>query len=266
MTIDAWDPKTFTPDIAAVLTAHSKLILDFYVEDRKLMDEHLNSSTYRSLEPNRFFPDFQKLRENTLAPIIAMSRIRAWHYSRLTDDEVVAMYQELVPSSLEHLRLRLDKLVAKNLLTLEESNTVFAQSPFHEQPVRTGCLCATIIPISSNDCGVKLLLGSWGGESAYFWLSDQKLAITLKSLGSPRIIELETGLSDSLNGYKVAETFLLAWARNLGAPVSVIGCDLFIKEEISTAKVLRIHTKGDVSFKTIGTTYPNGVAALLNKA
>lgn len=201
MTIDAWDPKTFGAEISAALAEQSKLIFDYHVEDRRLMDEHLNSSPYQSLKPNRLFTTYQNFHENTLAPIVARSRIRVWHYTRLTDEEADAMHQQIVPSSLEYLRYRLSNLVAKDLLTQDDADTVFAQSPFHQQSNRAGCLCATTIPLSHCDCGVELLLESWGGESSYFWLCDERIAKTLNSLGTPRIIEIETALTDRLNGY-----------------------------------------------------------------
>jgi len=155
--------------------------------------------------------------------------------------------------------------VEHSLLTQEDAETVFDQSPFHQQSNRAGCLCATVIPLSHCDGDVKLLLESWGGESAYFWLSDERVAETLKSIGTPRIIEIETALTDKLNGYQVAATVLAAWARKLGAPAALSGCDLFIRECIDTAKVLRVHTKGDNSFEAVRTTYPVGVGALLEE-
>lgn len=227
------------------------------------MNEHLNSYPYQSLQPNYLFPEYQHFHENTLAPIVAKSRIRVWHYTRLTDEEAGAMRQKLVPSSLEYLRCRLNNLVAKNLLNENEADTIFAQSPFHKQSNRAGYLCTTIIPLPHLDSGVKPLLNSWGGESAYFWISDKGIAKTLESLGTPRVIEIETTLTDNLNGYKVAQTFLAAWARLLGAPATLSGCDLFIKECIDTAKVLRVHTEGDSSFRAIGMDYPVGVGKLV---
>lgn len=264
MTIDAWNPQTFADEIATVLTEYSRLILDYYVENRKLMDEHLNRSTYQSLKPNPHSRAFQEFHENVLAPTVARSRIRAWHYTRLTDDEADAMSRKLVPSSLKHLRYRLNNLVANNLLTHDDADTVFAHSPYHKQSVRAGCICTTIIPLSHYDSGVEPLLESWGGESAYFWLTDEGVAKKLRTLGTPRIIEIETALADNLNGYKVAKTFLDAWAKKLGAPTAISGCDLFIKESIGTAKVLRIHSDGGNSFEAVGTVYPEGIAALVN--
>lgn len=263
MVIDAWNPETFGADITSALSDRSNLILDYHMEERKLMDEHLSSSPYQSLKPNPLFSAYNQFHEQILAPILAKSRVRVWHYTRLTDGEVDEMHQRLVPSSLGHLRHRLDNLVAKSLLTPEDAEIVFAESPLHKQRNREGRLWTTIVPLPHNDSGVEPLLENWGGESAYFWLSNKRIAATLKSLGRPRIVELETALSDYLNGYRVAETVLRAWAKQMCAPVLLSGCDLSITNCIGTARVMRIHTKGDSCFETIASTYPEGVRVLL---
>lgn len=264
--IDAWNPRTYSGEITLVLSDYSEIILKYHEEDRRLMDEHLNSSPYQSLKSNRFFSAYREFQEQTLAPILASSRIRVWHYARLMDEEVDTMRQRLVPSSLDYLRCRLDNLVAKTLLTPEDAEIVFDASPFHKQlENRTGRLWTTIIPLPPSDSGVIPLLESWGGESAYFWLSNERIVIKLKNLGAPRIVELETALTDNRNGYSVSEIVLKSWAKQLGAPVLLLGRDLAITHCIFTAKVLRIHTKGEDSFGAVATVYPEGVSELLEE-
>jgi len=258
--IDAWDPKTFGVEITAALTDHSRLVADYHVERRRLMDQH------QSLKPNPYSSAYQELHEQTLAPILARSRIRAWHYTRLTDEEAGAMHKQLVLSSLDALRHRLDNLVAKNLLTQDDAETVFVQSPLHRQrDTRAGRLYASIIPLPRCDGGVVRLLKSWGGESAHFCLPDKRIAAILRSIGAPRIVEIQTALADNLNTYKVSETVLNAWARQLGVPATLSGCDLEITECIDTAKVIRIHTEGDGCFEAVGRAYPEDIGALLNE-
>ena len=76
------------------------------------------------------------------------------------------MWQKLVPSSLDYLRLRLGSLVSNGLLSNEESELVFNQSPFHKQgKSRSSMLWSTTTPLSFDDSGVSPLLESWGGES-----------------------------------------------------------------------------------------------------
>ncbi|MDH3349555.1 MAG: hypothetical protein OEM02_15830 [Desulfobulbaceae bacterium] len=171
--IDSWNPKTFSPEISTILSDHSELIRNYYEEDSKLMDEHLNSSPYQSLKPNRFYSAYAELREQILSPILEYSRVRVWHYTRLTDGEVDSMCQKLVLSSLDFLKSRIENLVADKLLTREEAETIYAESPFHSQHKgRTGRMWTTNIPRHPCYGGVVPLLESWGGESAYFWLSS----------------------------------------------------------------------------------------------
>jgi len=264
--IDSWNPKTFSAEICSALSDQSELVRNYHEEDRKLMEEPLNSSPYQSLKSNRFHSAYSELREKILTPILASSRIRVWHYTRLTDDEVDSMRQQLVLSSLYYLKDRIENLVTNTLLTHEEAEIIYAESPFHSHlNYRTGRLWATNIPLPPSYSGVVPLLESWGGESAYFWLSNEMIAAKLKQVGSPRIVELETALSDNLNGYSVSDTVLKAWAKKLGVPVLLSGCDLSVSNCIDTAKVVRVHTKGDSSFQAVATAYPKGACALLGE-
>ncbi len=52
--IDPWDPKSFSVEINLVLNEYSELIFNYFTEDLKLMEEHLNSSPYQSLKSNKF--------------------------------------------------------------------------------------------------------------------------------------------------------------------------------------------------------------------
>ncbi|MGI2180186.1 hypothetical protein [Shewanella sp. S1-49-MNA-CIBAN-0167] len=261
-----WDPKSFNYEIVSALDNHSELISDYFREDIRLMDEHLNSSPYQSLKPNRFNYAFSDFKENVLTPILKNNRIIVWHYTRLTDHEVEMMHKRLMPSTLDYLKIRLELLVSKGLLTYEESQVVFKQSPFHKQERnRSGMLWTTTVPEPTTDMGVEPLLKSWGGESAYFWLADENLKTKLKEIGLPRVIELETELTDGLNAFSVSETVLEAWAKTLGISVAPSGTDLSIKSSVNKARVVKVHTEGENSFNGLAETYPKNVQALLRK-
>ena len=45
-------------------------------------------------------------------------------------------------------------------------------------------------PVAPDDSGVKLLLGSWGGEATYFWLKDKRLQNLVAGIGRPRVLEI----------------------------------------------------------------------------
>lgn len=262
--IDLWNPNSFPVELQQALTAESQIIFDYHSEARRLMDEHLNNSAYQSSKPNRFSADYLWFQEHTLTPILTKTRIRAWHYARLLDHEVKAMHHRLVPSSLKFLKERLHALVVMELLTQEEADMVLEESPFRSQgDIRSGMLWTVIVPLHSSDGGVSPLLGSWGGESVYFWLSDESLAAKLKRLGVPRILEIETGLSDELNAFKASDTVLEAWARKLGISVVPSGCDLAITNCLTTAEIMRVHTEGESMFDVVAKTYPEGVSELI---
>lgn len=259
--IDLWNPNTFSFELERVLTAESQLVFDYHSEARRLMDEHLNSSPYQSLKPNRFSSEYLSFQEHELTPILAQTRVRVWHYARLLEQEVDAMQRRLVPSSLEFLKKRLHDLVAMKLVTQEEADKVFNESPFHSQgDSRSGRLWTVIVPRHCSDGGVSALLGSWGGESAYFWLSDKSLATKLRSLGLPRILEIEAVLTDGLNAFSASNTVMEAWAKKLGVCVVPTGCDLAITNCLGTAKLIRVHTEGQSTFEAVAKTYPEGVS------
>ena len=141
---------------------------------------------------------------------------------------------------------------------------MYRQSPFQLQEAnRSDRICTITVPQPPDRSGVELLLESWGGESAYFWLSNETIAAKLRNIGASRIVEIETALRDNLNTFSVAETAIQAWAKNLGASVEPSGCDLAIMACLDTAQVLRVHTEGDGVFEKIGKTYPDGCDKLL---
>lgn len=258
--IDLWDTNTFSIEIQRCLKSETRLLLDYHTEKRRLMDEHLNSSPYQSLKPNRFASDYFSFQENEMSPILAVSRVRVWHYSRLLEYEVDVMQQRLIHSSLDFLKKRLHDLVEMNLLTQDEADSVFQDSPFQlQENIRTGRLWAVASPRHYSDTGVLHLLESWGGESAYFWVSNKALATKLKTIGLPRILEIETSLSDGHNAFFASGMVLCAWARNLGISVDPIGGDLAITNCLGTAKLVKVHTEGESSYDAVAHTYPIGV-------
>ena len=264
--MDSWRPATFDTELCEVLTDWSDLIVDYHREDLRLMDAHLNSDPYESLKSNRYKSDYLALREHTVTRLFIDRRIRVWHYTRLLDDEVLSMQRKLVPSTLASLRQRVETLVEKNLLTQEEAEIVYCQSPLQlQEEFRSNRLCTITVPQSPDDCGVRPLLKSWGGESAYFWLSNKTVAAKLRNIGTPRIVEIETALRDELNAFSVAETAIQAWARKFCVSVEPSGCDLAIMACLDTAQVLRVHTEGDGVFEKMGKTYPDGCEKLLVK-
>lgn len=259
--IDIWNPDTFSIDLQRALQAKSQLVLDYHYEDRRLINEHSNDSSCQSLKRNQFASEYLWFRDHDLPPILRETRIRVWHYARLLDHEVNAMKQGLVLSSVDFLQKRLHELAAMELLSQQEADQVFKESPLRSQEdIRSGRLWTVTLPMHHSDDSVSHLLGSWGGESAYFWLSDKALSEKLKNIGLPRILEMETELSESYNALSASTTVLEAWARKLGVSVVPNGLDLAITRSLGTAKIVRIYTEGESTFDEIGKTYPEGMS------
>lgn len=262
--MDVWNPETFNTALAKTLTRHSNLVCKYYAEEKRLMDEHLNSDPYQSLKPNEYKGEFLSLLERIVTPLLREQRIRVWHYTRLLDEEVSQFKTKMELSTLSSLSLRLERLKRHGLLTPQETQMVFDQSPLHEQNnSRADRLWTTTLPFSPSDPGVVPLLENWGGEAAYFWLSNETIAAKLKCIGTPQVIEIETELRDNFNAYGAAETAVQAWAKYKGVPVNVMGRDLAILDCLGSAKVLEIHTAGDQTFSKVATEYPSGCGQLL---
>ena len=262
--MDVWNPQTFDDALIEKLATHSELIAVFHQEAQDLMDRHLNSDPYESLQPNQYAAQYYDLRDNAFVNLMMERRIRVWHYTRLIDDEAESMKEKLEPSNLAGLSKRLDNLVQKHLLTKEEAGIIYQDSPFHAQEdSRSDRLYTVTVPIIPESSGVEPLLENWGGESSYFWLKDETLAAKLKTIGKPRIVEIETTLRDKFNAFYAAQTVLQSWARHLGISLSPSNTDLAIKECLSDADVLKIHTAGDGIFEAVATSYPDECFSLL---
>ncbi len=263
--MDCWNPETFDNELRSLLVSCSALITNYFSEEKRLMDEHLNSDPYESLKPNQYSAAYNEALEHIITPMFLERSIRVWHYTRLLDDEVLSMKDRITASTLDSLHQRLKTLKSKQLLTKNEVDIILQKSPFQKQAdSRSNRFWTVTTPKSANHCGVKPLLRSWGGESAYFWLSDNIIANKLESIGRPRIVEVQTQLRDGWNAHSVASTASKAWAASMGVTVSIEGTDLAIVDCLETAKVLKVHTAEDVIFKEVGKTYPEGCNKLQN--
>lgn len=263
--MDCWNPENFDDELRHLFVSCTELITHYFREEKRLMDEHLNSDPYEGLKPNQYSSAYNEMLENMITPIFLERSIRVWHYTRLLDDEVFSMRQRIIPSTLDSLQQRLEVLKSKQLLTQNETDIIFQGSPFQRQEdIRANRFWTVTIPMSPENSGVKPLLEHWGGESAYFWLSDQTVARKLKRIGLPRIVEVETRIRDYLDAHSLASTASQAWAANLREGVSIEGTDLAITDCLETANVLKVHTIEDEVFQEVGKNYPDGCDTLQN--
>ena len=191
--------------------------------------------------------------EGRLALMMEAKTVRAFHYSRLTDREVELIRgQGVQPTSTEFLRERLDGLIGEGVLAPELADVINCGSPLHSQAygVRLGMFWMTAVPAHPADPGVELLLASWGGESAYWCVTDDSIAEVLRSIGRPRVIEIAVRLSVAAHrpAYQAATCVLSVKASELGFPPDRSGMDLCVTTALPPEQILAVHTEGEESF------------------
>jgi hypothetical protein len=149
----------------------------------------------------------------------AMERrtIRAFHYTRLTDDEVVTLQRDGIHlSTPASLQSRLDDIVAAGGLTREVADQLYANSPFHsdQREARSGKFWMTSHPVAVGDGGVRPLMEHWGGEVASMWMKDEALLAPLGALGMPRIIEVAVPMCSTRHSFRAGKAVIATFARS----------------------------------------------------
>lgn len=261
--IDVWDVRTFDPDLLEGLEEHAELIRTHFET------EHANFLSYVDGRG----PDCPTLRpENphaaayyglldAVGKLMASRTIRAYHYTRLTDDEVFDLLRSGIHlSTPASLRRRLDALVASGGLPADIANRLYAASPFHseQQKARSGKFWMVSHPIAIDDSGVAPLMERWGGEVASFWASDAALTAPLTRLGQARIIEIATTLDATRHSHAASKAVVATFGRSLGAIPDKSAFDLYVKAPLPAAAVLAVHTENHAAFEAMGRTYPVG--------
>ncbi|UGY17955.1 hypothetical protein HAP48_0011285 [Bradyrhizobium septentrionale] len=201
--IDVWDTGTFDPELMVNLKAGAQLVHDYLTTDRRQFEEREAASGWTPHATNPFASDYLAFAE-------AIGR----------DDEVRIIRENGIYSgTLDTLRQRLDAQVAAGLFTAADAEALHAASPCHhreQQPGRLGKFWMTSGPILTDDGGVELLLGNWGGESTYFWLEDERLEKLVASIGRPRILEIAVPVASTNHWYSAGKAVVAAYARTIG--------------------------------------------------
>jgi hypothetical protein len=257
--IDVWDVNTFDQELTAKLRANTDLIRDTMLTDRKLYREREATSPKGAYGDNPYKEHFLRLLDEIGCDMRTLT-IRAWHYTRLTDGEVEKIRATgIYPATLETLRQRHDAAIAAGLFTSETAAALFAVSPFHKQlDVRSNRFWMTSNPIVINDARVRLLLGSWGGESTYFWLEDPALQELVARIGTPRVLEIAVPLRVTDRAYEAGRTVISSFGKSLGCGAEIEGFDLYAVQALGPDTVIAIHSQGDPNFAALGQGYPIG--------
>ncbi len=222
--IDVWDTGTFDQDLISKLRASEQLIRDYLTTDRRLFEEREASDHRMPHATNPYGSDYMVFVEEVGRDIMQARTIRAWHYTRLVDAEVsIITTTGLYLSTLETLRRRLDAQVKTKVFSAADADALFAASPFQEQEeIRSGRFWMTSDPVATDDRGVKLLLGNWGGEATYFWLRNKRLQKLVAKIGHPRILEIAVPASKTREWYSAGKAWLLPTRGRLAASLTVV--------------------------------------------
>lgn len=257
--IDVWDIDTFDEELRAKPRREESLIRDYLTTSRRQFLER-EASDHRMPHPeNPHAADYIAFTEEVGRDMESRT-IRAWHYARLVDEEVRAMREGgIYPGTLDTLRRRLDAQVTAGALSAADADKLYKASPCHhpeQQPGRLGKFWMASEPIRADDGGVEPLLESWGGESTYFWLKDERLKALVATIGQPRILEVAVPLAKTTHSFSGGRAVIGAFARTLGCRPDREGFDLYTLEPLEPAAILAVHTEGEPKFKKVGRGYP----------
>lgn len=258
MPIDVWNRETFDDALLDTLNSERDLLRDYALTDRRQFLERQAAAGWKPHTANPYAAARSHFVEHVVMPAMNRRSIRAWHYTRLMDDEAAELRMRGVHTSdLDAIRRRLDVQVSAGVLSTEAADALYAASPFHQQnDSRSGKFWMTSHPVSADNGLVKLLLEHWGGEGVYFWLRDQELIKLVKGLGRPRVVELSVPLQVTRDAYSAAKAIVATFVRSLGCEADWSAFDLCAKSPLGADAILNMHTQGEPNFAALARGYP----------
>ena len=254
--IDVWDVSSFDKNLLNALRAGSDLVVNYQRRRKECFDIYESSKKFGPVidrPKNKYANDYVIFRDSFIG-LMAKRTIRGWHYTRLTDDEVLKIGQSgISPSTIAHLRERLDNQVCVGNLTTTQADYIFDRSPLHNPlVVRENMFWLVATPASVEETGIKPLVTFWGGEVANFCLDEAECA-SIVSFGRGRVLECAIPIASTDYGATAAASVVNAFALSLGTkPDNTPGFDFNIKYSLAPEAILRVHSEGDESYHTLG--------------
>ncbi len=253
--IDVRNVDTFDDELLNELRTYSDDVKLYMDNESRILAEYITADRRRVLESNTYSAQYMWLTEH-ITDYMKRPFIRAWHYTRLTDDEVESIrHAGVYPSNLETTRSRLNARIVAGDLTVTVADALFQASPFQNKEqlkARANLFWMTSSPLKIDDDGVKLLLSNWGGEAVYFCLQDVRLQTIVSNIGKPRVLELAVPLQATSHAHSAADAVLGSFGLALGCSSERGAFDLYCHRSLGPDAVLAVHTEGEPDFATLG--------------
>lgn len=258
--IDVWSIETFDAELRGNLDSHGDVIHGYMLTSRRQWLEREASDRTMPYPENPYAGEFLRAKEHIMRLMEART-IRAWHYTRMTDEETDALRQDgIYPSTLINIRSRFAAQVAAGVFSQEIADRLFADSPYqsNQRDSRSNKFWMVSHPIEIENGDVELLLKSWGGEAAYFWQQDPSLQNLLTRIGKLRVLEITVPLVHSRHSYSAAEAVVSTFGRTLGCRPDKHAFDLYTYRPLGPAHILCVHSEGELNFIAMARGYPAG--------
>lgn len=266
--IDLWDINTYAEDVRDYLGRSKEIVtryLDREIELNEIKPPQDPRERIRFKMPSNAHYEEYRAAVDALGPILSSKTFRAFHYSRMTDDEVDAFKTVgIVTTSVDFLRQRVDHQVNSGTMSVAQANRIVKNTALarpEEFGHRDG-FWTTATPIHPADEAVNFLVDHWGGESAYWAFqtgSDGDTLDLLKGIGKGRIIEIAVPLS-AVNcgdtGAGTASNAFDEFALTLGYDRYPRNLDLHLNQPLPASAILQVHTEGEEDFGKWGEGYP----------
>ena len=259
MPIDVWDLATFDDALLAELNSERDLLRDYALTETRQFLEREAADGWVPPKSNPYAGRRNGFVEHVIMPAMEQRTIRAWHYTRLTDDETAILksggsMSRIWRPSVEGSTFRCSWARFQPKMPTRSMR----RAPFITNcDSRTGKFWMTSHPrATTDDSGVELLLEHWGGEGVYFWLRDEKLVELVKGVGRPRVIELAVPLRVTREAYGAAKAVVATLVRTLGCKPDWSDFDLYTTSAFGPEAVLKIHTEGEPDFAALARGYP----------
>jgi len=256
--IDLWNLGSYDAELLALLSANQQIILDYWAASHRMDAEREADPDNLALRfrDNPHRPQYQDFRDYQLTGLMNDRTILAYHYTRMTDDEVAYIRAHGIElSTLTSLRRRLDARVVAKDFDQETADQIFAKSPLHSEGkfgLRSGMFWMVSPAPPPYEGGTELLLENWGGEVAYWLNSRGKHPF---NIGRPRILEIALPLNATDGAFRAAQAVLEAFLRSLGTKGDSSGFDINAKKSLPPEAILRVITEGEPAFEEVGHHY-----------